>query len=292
VKYRVIHRTEYEYSDTASVCHNIAHLSPRNGTGQNCLSHFLSVVPQPTVLDERNDHFGNRLFYFSIEKPHRNMVVTATSLVEAAVKKTPAEKSMSTWTGFMNDLADIAPVDELMVRECMLESPMIPHLPELQAYAETSFNNHAGIFDAAIDLMGRIYTEFSYDPTFTTLATPLRDVLLHKRGVCQDFAHLAIGCLRSFGLAARYVSGYLETTAPAGGEKLIGADASHAWLSVFTPDAGWIDLDPTNNQQTDQRYITLGWGRDYSDVPPLKGVIFGGGTHKMSVSVDVERLDV
>lgn len=290
MKYRVIHRTEYEYSDTANVCHNMAHLSPRSDARQKCGSHFLSVVPQPTMIHERLDHFGNRLFYFSIEKPHRTMVVTATSLIEPLVTANQTVQSTSGWRNFSNELDKLPPADQMTAREFMLESPMIPHLPELHAYSESSFSRYGGIYEAAGDLMQRIYSDFKYDPSFTTLATPLRDVLEHKRGVCQDFTHLAIGCIRAYGIPARYVSGYLETAPPPGQDKLAGADASHAWLSVFTPDTGWIDLDPTNNQRPDDRYITIGWGRDYSDVPPLKGVIYGGGTHKMTVSVDVEPL--
>ena len=135
--------------------------------------------------------------------------------------------------------------------------------------------------------MQRIYTEFKYDPEFSTLATPLKEVLEHRSGVCQDFAHLAIGCLRSQGLAARYVSGYIETEPPPGKERLVGADASHAWFSVFQPGVGWLDFDPTNNQIPGERHITVAWGRDYADVTPLKGVAFGGGEHELKVSVDV-----
>lgn len=290
MKYRIIHRTEYEYSDLANVCHNIAHISPRLDTRQICTSHFLSVVPQPAILDEMTDHFGNRLYYFSIEKPHRNMVVTSTSVVEVTKINCNHETSQAKWNMYSTDLEKLPAHVQMNAVEFMMESPMIPHLPELAEYAKPSLECFPDIKSAAGDLMKRIFEDFKYDPSFTTLATPLRDVIQHKRGVCQDFAHLAIGCLRSCGLSARYVSGYLETIAPQGKEKLVGADASHAWLSVFTPDTGWIDLDPTNNQYTDQRYITLGWGRDYSDVPPLKGVIFGGGTPKMTVAVDVEPL--
>jgi transglutaminase-like putative cysteine protease len=268
----------------------MAHLSPRTDVpGQVCTSHYLSVVPQPAVLEELQDHFGNRLYYFSIERPHREMDVTATSLIESSPLPAPPA-STSTWRDFPTALAALPGHQQMPVRGLMLESPMVPLLDEVRDYARPSFDGNPGLLAAAADLMTRIFTEFKYDPAFTTLATPLRDVVLHRRGVCQDFAHLAIAALRSFGLAARYVSGYLETLPPAGQEKLVGADASHAWLSVFTPDAGWIDLDPTNNQHPDQRYITLAWGRDYSDVPPLKGVIFGGGTPKMTVAVDVEAL--
>jgi len=291
MKYRVIHRTEYEYSDLANVCHNIAHISPRLDARQTCNSHFISVVPQPANIDEMTDHFGNRLFYFSIEKPHKNMVVTATSVVEITKARAKQLDSVSLWNDLYDDMEKMPALARISALEFIMESPMIPHLPDLKEYARVSFEAFPDIKGAASDLMRRIYKDFTYDQSFTTLATPLRDVLLHKRGVCQDFAHLAIGCLRSYGLPARYVSGYLETIVPHGKEKLVGADASHAWLSVFTPDAGWIDLDPTNNQHPDERYITLGWGRDYSDVPPLKGVIFGGGTPKMTVSVDVEPLN-
>jgi transglutaminase-like putative cysteine protease len=161
---------------------------------------------------------------------------------------------------------------------------------ELQSYAERSFAEGRPIVEAVYDLMERIHRDFTYDPHFTTLATPLSEVLKHRRGVCQDFAHLAIGCLRTQGLAAKYISGYIETLPPPGQEKLIGADASHAWFSVFVPDTGWLDFDPTNNQMPMDQHITLAWGRDYSDVTPLKGVIFGGGKHDLKVQVHVENL--
>lgn len=289
MKYRVIHRTEYHYSDQANICHNVAHLSPRADVpGQACASHYLSVVPRPAILQERTDHFGNRLHYFSIESPHRDMIVTATSTIETKPEARAVVESSSAWRTFAEELALRPAAEQASVREYILHSPMIPQLPGLADYAAPSFEKHESIFAAATDITKRIFRDFKYDQTFTTLATPLKDVLEHKRGVCQDFAHLQIGCLRSIGLAARYVSGYIETIAPPGKEKLTGTDASHAWVSVFIPDAGWCDLDPTNNQPADHRYITIGWGRDYSDVPPLKGVIFGGGTATLAVSVDVE----
>ena len=289
MKYRVIHRTEYEYSELAAVCHNVAHLSPRTDAGQHCSSHYLSVVPQPAILDERTDHYGNRSVYFSIEKPHKTMVVTATSMVEPRPVEA-TEPSANLWRTFAADLERMPPAEQALIRSYRLESPMAPHLPELRAFAAPSFEAHPTVAGAAADLMRRIFSDFTYDPAFTTLATPLRDVLVNRRGVCQDFAHLAVAGLRAYGLAARYVSGYLETQPPPGKEKLAGADASHAWLAVFAPDRGWIDLDPTNNQHPDERYITLAWGRDYADVAPLKGVVFGGGSHRMTVSVDVEPM--
>ena len=166
---------------------------------------------------------------------------------------------------------------------------MVPMIPELHDYAEKSFAKGRPLLEAVEDLTTRLYTDFTYDPGFTTIATPLADVVKHRRGVCQDFAHLGIACLRALGLAARYVSGYIETDPPPDQEPLEGADASHAWFSVYLPQFGWIDFDPTNNQIPADRHITVAWGRDYADVTPLKGVVFGSGTHELSVSVDCKR---
>lgn len=287
MNYQIQHRTVYAYSEMASLCHSLAHLSPRGDIAQTCLHHVLSIDPQPAVMDERVDYFGNRAVYFAVERPHREMVVAATSLVRTCEAENAPIISSANWRSFSRDIGMCGAEAEVMARAYVMQSPMIPRLDELRAFALTSFEAFPGIQEVASDLMTRIHDTFAYDPHFTTLATPLKDVLVHRRGVCQDFAHLAIGCLRSFGLAARYVSGYLETLPPPGGEKLVGADASHAWVSVYTPDAGWVDFDPTNNQRPDHRYIVLSWGRDYADVTPLKGVIVGGGYHRMSVSVDV-----
>jgi transglutaminase-like putative cysteine protease len=171
------------------------------------------------------------------------------------------------------------------------DSPMIVGNSDMVDYARPSFAKNCAILDAVSDLVTRIHRDFTYDPQFTTIATPLNDVLKHRRGVCQDFAHFAIACLRSLGLAARYVSGYIETQPPPGQVRLVGADASHAWFSVFVPELGWVDFDPTNNQIPGDKHITLAVGRDYQDVTPLKGVVFGGGKHKLDVSVDVEQLE-
>jgi transglutaminase-like putative cysteine protease len=179
----------------------------------------------------------------------------------------------------------------LDARQYILDSPMITISPELADYAQSSFLPNRTLVDVVHDLMGRIYKDFTYDPTFTTIATPLSDVLSFRRGVCQDFAHLAIGCLRAYGMAARYISGYVETLPEPGKPRLVGADASHAWFSVYIPGTGWLDFDPTNNTVPLDQHITLAWGRDYADVTPLKGIAFGGGQHTLSVSVDVLRLE-
>ena len=179
----------------------------------------------------------------------------------------------------------------LTAREFLLDSPMIQQHADLAHYAAAFFPDDRPFLSAVMDLTEKIYTDFTYDPGFSDVATPLSDVLKHKRGVCQDFAHFAIGCLRSLGYPARYVSGYLETLPPPGQEKLVGADATHAWFGVFSPGEGWFEFDPTNNKMASEQHITTAWGRDYSDVTPLKGVIFGGGKqHTLSVSVDVQRL--
>ena len=179
----------------------------------------------------------------------------------------------------------------LELRQYILDSPMVPTMPDLRTYAERSFSKGRPLLEAVEDLTTRLYADFTYDPNFTTIATPLTDVIQHRRGVCQDFAHLGIGCLRALGLAARYVSGYIETDPPPDQEPLAGADASHAWFSVYLPQMGWVDSDPTNNQIPTDQHITIAWGRDYSDVTPLKGIMFGSGTHELSVSVDVRRED-
>ena len=179
----------------------------------------------------------------------------------------------------------------LDARQYVLDSSMVTVTPELTDYAQYSFLPDRPLVDVVRDLMQRIYKDFTYDPTFTTIATPLSEVLGFRRGVCQDFAHLAIGCLRAYGMASRYVSGYIETLPEPGKQRLVGADASHAWFSVYVPGTGWMDFDPTNNTVPLDQHITLAWGRDYADVTPLKGIAFGGGQHSLSVSVDVLRLE-
>ena len=177
--------------------------------------------------------------------------------------------------------------DMLAAAQFTFDSLYVPRNAELADYAAPSFAPHRPLLDAVMDLTGRIHKDFRYDAKATTLATPLTDVLKQRRGVCQDFAHLALGCLRSLGLAARYVSGYLQTRVPAGRERLVGADASHAWFAVFCPTVGWVDFDPTNNLIPSEQHLTIAWGRDYDDISPVKGVILGGGSHTMSIAVDV-----
>jgi transglutaminase-like putative cysteine protease len=293
MKYRVVHKSEYFYSGTITQCHNIAHLRPRSLPGQQCLSHRLEIDPPPVDIAEYEDFFGNRVSYFSIQQPHHNLKIIAVSELhlDEQAKQLPLYNDLA-WDDVRARLANPQEAELRENRHYVLDSPLAASSPALACYAEPSFPGGRPLIDAVHDLMQRVHREFTYDPGFTTIRTPLSEVLANRRGVCQDFAHLAIACLRSLGLAARYVSGYLETLPSPGQAKLQGADESHAWFSVFLPETGWMDFDPTNNQIPQYQHITTAWGRDFGDVSPLKGVVYGGDpAHRIHVAVDVERLD-
>jgi len=291
--YRIKHITRYEYEGPVSVCHSEARLFPRSLPTQAVARAELKVVPRPMSYAEGVDYFGNRVSRFSIEEPHLSLEVTATSEVSvSAPERAPGLDTAPAWEAALApSLADEGPAG-FDASAFALESPLVAPNPALDAYARPSFSRGRPLLEAVTELMGRIHAEFAYDPHFTTVATPLAEVLEHRRGVCQDFAHLAIGCLRSLGLAARYVSGYIETLPPPGRPRLVGADASHAWFSVYVPGTGWLDFDPTNDQLPTEQHITVAWGRDYGDVNPLKGVVLGGGAHQLQVSVDVAPVGV
>jgi transglutaminase-like putative cysteine protease len=286
VKYRVVHTTRYRYSSPASLCYNQIHLAARETSGQRIIGSEITIDPRPDDLSERLDTHGNSITYFTIERPHESLVVTATTEFDVdPYDISPA--AQRTWESTRDTVIEAIPS-----REFLLESPFVPSLPEVEEYARPSFSPGRPLIDAVSDLTSRIFSDFIFDPGFTTVSTPLSDVLAHRRGVCQDFAHLAVGCLRSVGLAARYVSGYIETLPPPGEEKLIGADASHAWCSVRLADGSWLDLDPTNDAVGPDWYLTLAWGRDYSEVVPVKGVVMSTGAGMaLSVGVDVKRIE-
>jgi transglutaminase-like putative cysteine protease len=292
MKYRVVHHTEYLYPEPVTLCHNEAHLCPRASLRQQLLRHDVQIDPLPAILTQREDFFGNAIVYFAIQQAHTRLAVTATSEVELVVRDTQLDlQTRNSWEDAVARTRRETTHATLEARQYTLVSPMVATSPAIADYAAISFAPGRALVEAVHDLMGRIHRDFTYDPGFTTIATPLAHVFEHRRGVCQDFAHLAIACLRAFGLAARYVSGYIETFAAPGQAKLIGADASHAWFSVYDPDAGWLDFDPTNNQIPIDQHITIAWGRDYADITPLKGIIFGGGaTHHAQVAVDMQRL--
>lgn len=290
MKYRVTHTTHYKYSQQVSLCHSEARLQARDLSTQHRLSHSLHIEPVPNDYHEREDFFGNHVTYFAIQQPHTELKVTATSEVDIfRADNEPHSAESNNWETIAQLLHDVGTDIQALKLYC-LDSGMATANAELRNYAAVSFKAGLTPAEVAADLSERIYHDFSYDPSFTTIATPLTSVLQHKRGVCQDFAHLAIACFRTFGLPARYVSGYIETTPPPGEAKLAGSDASHAWFSIYQPGIGWLDFDPTNNCQTSEQHITLAWGRDYNDVTPLKGLAVGGGDHRVVVSVDVIRL--
>lgn len=282
--YKVTHRTEYRYRSAVSSSFGEIVMLPRDLPWQECVSSALVIDPQPHDLRERLDFFGNRTAYFAVLEPHLLLSVTATSQVRVHARSAPAPGPA--WEQARDHRGD------LDARQFALDSPQAAASEQLAEYATPSFAAGRPVLDAVTDLSSRIHHDFAYLPGVTRVTTTIDEVLQRRAGVCQDFAHVAIGCLRSVGLSARYVSGYLETTPPPGRERLVGADESHAWISVFVPDAGWIDIDPTNNKLVDVHYVTTAWGRDYTDVPPLKGVIFTeGATHDLDVSVDVEAID-
>ncbi|MCA3071372.1 MAG: transglutaminase family protein [Rhodocyclaceae bacterium] len=292
MNYRISHRTEYHYAEPVDSGYNEARLLPRVVPRQVATASALAIDPPPSDYRERLDYFGNRVASFSIDQPHRSLTVTATS--EVAVEPRSGRLELfegESWEKSRGILMQSIDAESLTARDFVLDSPLVAAQPGLADYATGSFTRGRSLLESVHDLMERIHRDFRYDPEFTTLSTPLTQVLEHRRGVCQDFAHLAIGCIRSQGLPARYVSGYIETLPPPGKPRLVGADASHAWFSVFVPDAGWVDFDPTNNQMPETQHITVAWGRDYSDVTPLKGIIFGGGRMTMKVAVDVLNLD-
>lgn len=294
MQYRVTHTTDYAYADVVSLCYNEAYLKPRATPQQSCQYSHLSIQPEPAVIQERSDFFGNTSNYFSIQTAHQELTVTAVSEVtlelELDLVTSVTASDTQAWQAVRDQVAHAIDDAGIEARSLVLPSPFVALNAELTAYAQPSFSADQSLVAAVRDLNSRIFHDFTYDPNFTTIVTPLSDVFKHRRGVCQDFAHLAIACIRAMGLAARYVSGYLETLPPPGQIKLRGADASHAWFAVYLPGYGWIDFDPTNNQQPSGQHITTAWGRDFGDVTPLKGIIFGGGEHELEVSVDVERL--
>lgn len=284
MKLRATHTTTYLYTQPVSICHTAVHLMPRDGRHQCVLEHNLSIVPMPEATFSHKDYFGNDVTCFSIHEPHRTLTISAASLIEIEPCDSLEPCLTPAWEEARGEKWRHAEGHALQAYQFVFPSPRITPAPEFAAYAEASFTAGRPFLEAALDLCHRIYTDFHYDQQATTVATTVAEVLGSKRGVCQDFAHFTIACLRSLGLAARYVSGYLTS-----GE-WIGSQASHAWVSVFFPGLGWLDLDPTNDRMVGGSYITLAWGRDYTDVAPVNGVAIGGGQQAIKVSVAVVPL--
>jgi transglutaminase-like putative cysteine protease len=292
VRYRVSHRTIYEYGMPMSDGYTVAYLLPRPTRLQEVTSAEVSVTPVPDERSERIDVFGNRVLQIGVHHAHDALELLAES--EVLVAPAEAPQPGEPWEVAAWRVRELRGADALAVRPFAGSSQYVPLgalAPALRAIAEEAFTPHRPVVDGARDLCHVIHETFEYDPTFTDVSSPLSAVMEGRRGVCQDFAHLATGCLRSLGLAARYVSGYIETDPPAGSERLGGADASHAWCSLWVPQQGWIDFDPTNDHLPTHRHVTLAWGRDYGDVAPVRGVVIGPAVDQsLSVEVEVERL--
>ena len=289
--HKVVHKTDYIYQEAVSLCHNIVRLTPRSTNRQFCKSSVIKIDPEPDVMIDYEDFYGNKLIYFTVEKEHKKLSVVVTSEVEKllpANEQSP-EKNPVTWeetrqiaAGATNGLTE--------VKQFVASTAMTEADAAIEAYARQSFQQGIPLYLGCKNLMNRIFTDFKFSSGFTTISTPLSVVMKERKGVCQDFAHLAIACLRSLGLPVKYISGYIETIPPPGVEKLVGVDASHAWFSAYIPGSGWVDFDPTNNILPADRHIAIGWGRDYADITPLKGVIMSSGKHELKVSVDVRRM--
>jgi transglutaminase-like putative cysteine protease len=291
MRYRVKHSTTYEYREPVSFSQHVVRLKPRQVMNQQCESYELSITPPPRRIETHLDYFANYVAFVSIEKPHTHLTIHAASQVVRSRRPAYFPSETPGWEQVRDHsrCRQIGPA--LEASEFLFDSPLIKSADAYAEYAARSFTKSRPILEAVLDLTKRIKHEFAFDPEATTVSTPVETVLKNKRGVCQDFAHLQIACLRSLGLPARYVSGYIETVPPPGKEKLVGSDASHAWVSFYCQGLGWIDVDPTNNLLVSQQHVTIAWGRDYSDISPVRGVILGSGDHSVKVAVDVERLD-
>jgi len=289
-RYRIQHTTTYTYESDVTGSYGQFHLRPRDLDWQHCLDHEVVISPEPADLFRHEDVYGNTKTYYHVLTPHTQLVITGTSIVEISDRELDSDRLGLPWESARPALAVEAP-DSWRATDFTFTSPMIDVPDGVSAYAATSFTPGRAIGEAAIDLMHRVHSDFTYKSGSTTISTRVRDLLERKMGVCQDYAHFTVACLRSLGLAGRYVSGYLATVPPPGKERVVGADASHAWVGVWIPGTGWLYLDPTNNRLTDVSHATVAFGRDYSDVPPVKGVIFTESKKsKMKVGVDMARL--
>lgn len=286
--YRIVHTTTYKYKTSVSVGNHVAYLTPRSFPHHTCTSHDLMITPAPSSDCERLDFFGNLATFFTIREPHSELKIEARSRVAVDDHPVVWPEHSPAWEEAVRSLpADLSP-EGLDAYQFVFESPRVRPGVEFAEYAARSFVPARPLTEALLDLTGRIHDEFSFDSKATNVRTSPEEVLRQKRGVCQDFAHFQVACLRSLGLPARYVSGYLRTNPPPGRARLAGADASHAWVSAYCPGTGWLDVDPTNNLIPFQSHVTLAWGRDYGDVSPVRGVILGGRDHKVEVGVDME----
>jgi transglutaminase-like putative cysteine protease len=291
VIYRVTHKTCYEYADAVPLSHNVVRMQPRDHSSQTCRWHELVITPVPAFRSDIVDYFGNHVCWMSLQEPHTTLTVESKSEVEVRLELRPELSQSASWERVREVVAGSNDPEIIRVRQFTFDSFYAKKSPELAAYALESFSPGRSLLECVFDLTKRIRADFKYLPGSTKVGTPTAEVLRLRRGVCQDFAHLEIACLRSLGMAARYVSGYIATTPPPGKERFVGADVSHAWVSVFTPDFGWTDFDPTNGVMPLDSHVTVAWGRDYDDIGPVRGILTGGQRQRLDVSVDVVPVD-
>jgi transglutaminase-like putative cysteine protease len=292
MKYKIRHTTEYLYQKPVTLCHNRLCLAPVERANQKCISSEIKISPKPDEQSLRKDFFGNNILFFSIYKEHTKLEIVSESIVQMEnflFMNTTISSSIQ-WKDVRKKIFDTPELAEEII-QYTVPSTYIPYSDVIKEYAADCFPENETLWNVCTTLMKKIYSTIKFTPGFTTVNTPVETVVKAKKGVCQDLAHLMITCLRNMGLPARYVSGYLETLPPRGVAKLIGADASHAWISVYFPEIGWIEFDPTNNLFPSFQHIVIGYGRDYQDVAPIKGIVFSSGEQKLKVQVDVQRVD-
>lgn len=292
MNYRITHTTRYTYRAAVPICYNLARLTPRSTEVQRLLSGKWEFEPVPAAITgRRSDYFGNEVTYFTVDQLHQRLDTTVRSEVQLFPRAGLRVENTPAWEAARERVHRDRGRAGLDAYQFTFDSPHVVRSDTLRDYAAPSFPPGRPLLDALLDLTRRIHADFQYDPAATTVSTPLHEVLRNRRGVCQDYAHLQIGCLRSLGLPARYVSGYIHSPANGADGALVGAQASHAWVSCYCPGLGWIDLDPTNNMVPALEHITLALGRDYDDISPLRGIVLGGGEHTVEVTVRVERVE-
>jgi len=289
-EYKVSHITEYTYDNEASLCHNIMYKTPMESHFQQVIDFRYEISPEPSYIVKRRDFFGNEMIYFSVDKAHEKLTIKGISHVRLRdpdwirikEEKTASWEEVVRWLQSSSASGDI--------KQFYLESEFVPILDGITEYALQSFTPGRPLFEAVNELNSRINRDFAFTPGFTDISTPLEKVFSSRKGVCQDFAHFGLACLRSVGLAAKYMSGYIETLPPPGKPKLVGADASHAWIAVYIPDWGWVEFDSTNNLVVKNEHIRVASGRDFSDVTPVKGIVYSSGEQTLAVKVDVRKV--
>jgi transglutaminase-like putative cysteine protease len=290
VIYQVRHKTTYDYEDPVSVSHHILRLTPHNSRSQTCKRSEIQIIPRPATRTVHTDYFGNEATEFTLLEPHERLIVDASSELEVKALPLPDFADSPPWENVRDSMAGNYTIEGLNAYQFVFDSKRVKGRPELGEYARESFPERRPLLEAVLDLTRRINQDFRFDTKATEVSTPVETFFEKRRGVCQDFSHLQIACMRSLGLPARYVSGYLRTMPPPGKPRLVGADASHAWCAAWSPGAGWVDFDPTNNVVPTDGHVTVAWGRDYSDVSPIHGVLLGGARHKLDTGVDVNPI--